>query len=542
MENNYLTASFSPNRFLTRQWYRFRGEEAPLYIPPRMEYLGHTQTATYMTGPRLGGSNPQTFLPSISTMQSSYKSYDTYPAPSPLRRSLTTLPWRPSTYYQTARVNPSSAITRSVPEPFSAKNQLSDLDNVKVPPVFAAARNALYTRYTPNDWMTSNQGNYLASDRVRSLAERLRFDTVRLCRETDDKTKRTQSDVGKRLGERLGDIQFWKTEVQHETDNMITEINALQEAKRVLEKALAETENPLHISQECLYHREKRQAIDLVHDNPERELIKEVDIIKRCQEKMRNTIDRANVQLGLCRAAQHELEKDSGDKFIAQNLDEQCHGLRNSSRGIAFHNGVHRIDNTVSVPESWAKFSNDNIQRSQSERAASKQMRNEIESVLNSCANEMWQEWNSVNVALNQRIQETTDARNRLQTHLSKVLQEIFDMEKNIELLKKAIQDKQAPMQVAQTRLDTRTRRPNVELCRDPVQHRLVEEVGEISETVESLQAKLRMAENSLQELLRTKASLEQDLSIKNNSLFIDREKCLGMRKTFPMSPRVVSV
>ena len=52
------------------------------------------------------------------------------------------------------------------------------------------------------------------------------------------------------------------------------------------------------------------------------------------------------------------------------------------------------------------------------------------------------------------------------------VLQEIFDMEKNIEFLKKAIQDKEAPMQVAQTRLDTRIRRPNVELCRDPVQHR----------------------------------------------------------------------
>lgn len=52
------------------------------------------------------------------------------------------------------------------------------------------------------------------------------------------------------------------------------------------------------------------------------------------------------------------------------------------------------------------------------------------------------------------------------------VLQEVFDMEKNVELLKKAIQDKEAPMQVAQTRLDTRLRRPNVELCRDPVQHR----------------------------------------------------------------------
>lgn len=536
-----LTASFPCEACRCAKLYS-ANEAVPTFRPSKMEYLGHTQTATYMTGPRLGGSNTQTFLPSISTMQASYKANDTYPAPSPLRRSLTTLPWRPSTYYQTARVNPSSALVRSMPEPFSARNQLSELDNVKVPSVFAAARNAMYTRFSPNDWANSNQSNYLVSDKTRSAAERLRFDTVRLCRETDDKTKRTQSDVGKRLGERIGDISFWKTEVNHETDNMMTEIGALNEAKRILEKALQETENPLHISQECLYHREKRQGIDLVHDNPEKELIREVDIIKRCQDKMRNTVERANVQLGLNRAAQHELEKDEGDKFNALNLDNTCHQMRNNSRGLSFHNGISRVDNTVSVPESWAKFSNDNIQRSQSERAASRQMRNEIESVLNSCANEMWQEWNNVNVNLTKRCQESTDARNRLQTHLSKVLQEIFDMEKNIELIKKAIQDKEQPMQVAHSRLETRTHRPNVELCRDPVQHRLVSEVQEITETVESLQMKLRMAENSLQELLRTKAALEQDLAIKNNSIFIDREKCLGMRKTFPMSPRIVSV
>ena len=52
------------------------------------------------------------------------------------------------------------------------------------------------------------------------------------------------------------------------------------------------------------------------------------------------------------------------------------------------------------------------------------------------------------------------------------VLQEIFDMDKNIELLKKSIQDKEAAMMVSQTRLETRTRRPNMEACRDPPQHR----------------------------------------------------------------------
>lgn len=45
-------------------------------------------------------------------------------------------------------------------------------------------------------------------------------------------------------------------------------------------------------------------------------------------------------------------------------------------------------------------------------------------------------------------------------------------MEKNIENLKKAIRDKENPMKVAQTRLENRTYRPGVELCRDPVQYK----------------------------------------------------------------------
>ncbi len=46
---------------------------------------------------------------------------------------------------------------------------------------------------------------------------------------------------------------------------------------------------------------------------------------------------------------------------------------------------------------------------------------------------------------------------------------EIKDMESAIELLKKAIRDKEAPMKVAQTRLEERLHRINVELCNDPV-------------------------------------------------------------------------
>lgn len=55
---------------------------------------------------------------------------------------------------------------------------------------------------------------------------------------------------------------------------------------------------------------------------------------------------------------------------------------------------------------------------------------------------------------------------------LIQTLQEIFQTEMLIESLKKALRDKDCPLKVAQTRLEERTRRPNVELCRDNPHHR----------------------------------------------------------------------
>lgn len=112
------------------------------------------------------------------------------------------------------------------------------------------------------------------------------------------------------------------------------------------------------------------------------------------------------------------------------------------------------------------------------------------------------------------------------------VVAQIKEMEENISRLTKAIQDKEQPMKLAQTRLDTRTERPNVELCRDPVQYRLIEEVHEIEASVAGLQSRLAEAESSLKGLIRNQLSLEEDIEIKSNTLFIDEVECMGMRKS----------
>ncbi|XP_063485459.1 tektin-3 isoform X2 [Symphalangus syndactylus] len=285
------------------------------------------------------------------------------------------------------------------------------------------------------------------------------------------------------------------------------------------------------------------------------------------------------------RASQHELEKDLSDKQMAYQIDNKCHHLHNTSDGVGYFRGVERVDATVSLPESWAKFTDDNILRFQSERSASTKLRDDIENLLVVTANEMWNQFNKVNLSFTNRIAETADAKNEIQMHLAKTLQEIFQTEMTIESIKKAIKDKTAFLKVAQSRLDEHTRWPNIELCRDMAQLRicffhflptswsgcrcspgqgqhmlqadnhktlsavkglvllevtalgsrcLVNEVHEVDDTIQTLQQRLRDAEDTLQGLVHTKAILECDQAVKANSLYIDQEKCMSMRKSYP--------
>ncbi|XP_062382471.1 tektin-3 [Sardina pilchardus] len=484
-----------------------------------MELLGSTQIATY--------TRPKTshFLPAISTMASSYRS--PHQPPLSAANPNANMPWRTNTYYRAG-----SAIPPSL-------SSALDLVRAKTT-LFPSNRAGLSARYMPDDWHKSNQSHYRESESSRNSAERLRRDTLRLMQDKEHLTRRAQETTSRNLGERLNDIGFWRSELSHEVNNMVTEIGALTEVKRRLERALAETESPLQVAQECLYHREKRMSIDLVHDDVEKDLIKEVEGIKSCQERMRRHLDRAVAQLASNRAAQHELERDVNDKVTAQRIDDRCHHLRNTSDGISYYRGIDRLDPSLSLPDTWSKFTDDNILLSQSERAASHKLRDDIEVLLNATSNEMWKQFNTVNVAFTSRISETADAKNSLQTHLAKTLQEIFQTETLIESLKRAIRDKEPPLKVAQTRLEERTRRPNMELCRDYPHHRLVGEVREIEDTIQCLRERLMEAEGTLQTLVKTKVALEHDLSVKANSLFLDQEKCMSMRKTFPSTPRLV--
>merc|ERR1712083_883676 len=213
---------------------------------------------------------------------------------------------------------------------------------------------------------------------------------------------------------------------------------------------------------------------------------------------------------------------------------ETNHSMHNDAIDIKHHDGIEEEDVSGSVPQSWAKFSKNNVEESQAGRSATRQLRYDVNNLINNAASDMSVHWNKTNRAFTDRISEAQDAHRNLKSNLILTKNEIAEQERYIERLKANIAAKDPPLRVAQTRLKKRTRRPEVEACNDMPHNKLLEEVTEISQSIKLLEDKLTEGNEALSDLLRNKQRLEKDIKVKKNSLLIDHQKCMCMRRSFP--------
>ncbi|XP_051877009.1 tektin-4 [Pristis pectinata] len=394
-------------------------------------------------------------------------------------------------------------------------------------------------KYIPEEWAQNNYSKYYQSFAERDTAENVRNGSKSLIVEREKLTQDTQAHSTKRLGERLQDIFFWKSELKREIEDLLAETELLLEKQRRLEIALDATEIAMFISTDNLQNRERRQGPDLVKDAVEDELLKEVDLIQNVRGVLKRTLDQVITQIRKNRDAKERLEMDWSDKYEAYKIDVKAGGLNNQSTNIQFHPNSSKFEDNSSTPESWAQFTHCNIYKAEQERMNSINLRTLVDSVLQETSEDLHEQYDRVNAAFNKRLEELFDVKAKLDHHLRKILEQIAAQERNIANLKQAIKDKEAPLKVAQTRLYERTYRPNVELTRDPAQMNLICEVGEISESIALLQEKLKEAQMSLENMEDTRMTLEKEIAIKANSIFIDNEKCLKHRERYPTVVRL---
>jgi len=387
------------------------------------------------------------------------------------------------------------------------------------------------TIHTPGEWHSSNHSNYLRAEQERKHGEIIRDESQRLMRETEITTIKTQKDVNKKIEQRLDDISFWKKELARQHKETEDEIQHMLQYKKRLELALTATQIPFQVACECIQNRKNRIAIDLVHDDVEIQLLKEVEVIQGVQALLKKTLGEATEQIRLLRSANYQLNKDITDKLAALQIDGVCSSITNETSDKYYADNCVKVPANSATPTEWESFSNKNVMKAESERNCSVTMRSMIDEILEETFQDQQKQNNNVNLAFSKRIEETHKAKGKLENHLSKVDKEIGEMQINIKELHSAIGIKASPMQVSQTRLDTRTQRPNIELCSDHVEKKLTEEVGEISLNIARLTQMLDNSEASLKDLKRQKLNLEEDIDVKNGTLLVDRDQNLELRK-----------
>ncbi|XP_032281731.1 tektin-4 [Halichoerus grypus] len=389
-------------------------------------------------------------------------------------------------------------------------------------------------RYLVDEWFQNCYARYHQAFADRDRSEGQRHESRQLVAATEALAQCTQEDSTGKVGARLQDTHCWKSELQHEVSELGAETDLLLAQKQRLERTLDATAVPFSITTDNLQCRERRQHPDLVRDHVEMELLKEAELIRNIQELLKRTIMQAVNQIRLNREHKETCEMDWSDKVEAYSIDQTCALYHNQSTEVQFYPHTAKFEESASTPETWARFTQENLYRAERERLASVNLRVLIDCILRDTAEDLRLQCDAVNLAFGRRCEELEDACHKLKNHLHKTLREVTDQEHNIAALKQAIKDKEAPLKVAQTRLYQRSHRPNVELCRDAAQFRLVSEVEELNVSLAALKEKLLEAEQSLRNLEDTRMNLEKDLAVKTNSLFIDRQKCMTHRARYP--------
>ncbi|XP_059205926.1 tektin-1 [Centropristis striata] len=382
------------------------------------------------------------------------------------------------------------------------------------------------------------QGNTVGPDLVnievtRNHSELFRAECVRLMQETDKACKRMQTDDKKRLDQRVRDIQFLKRELELKLEEIILEIDVLIALQSRVGKALEACREPLRVTVVCLEERRKRVPSERLHDEVDRELLKEREVIEGVASLLQRVAEQITEQIRLDRSAKYKLEQDLKEKFEAQSIDNSCalmttHPINNLQRS---KNNEIVLPSLTVTPKQWENISDLNITKAEQQKTNSLSLRALVESLLEQTAADMQKQVQATAAAFQLNIQEIKCSKSQMEDQLAKVLSESARLKRIRDDLQVSISDNEHVLSLAQARLTLRRQRPGKEQCYDPVQAQLLAEVEQLTAHISKLLEAAAQSEEEQRALDRCQLDLQENIEMKASSLYIDEVICAQHRE-----------
>ncbi|XP_050533476.1 tektin-1-like [Daktulosphaira vitifoliae] len=398
------------------------------------------------------------------------------------------------------------------------KNKVLKLDNLSI-------------QHTLSEWWHNNEQQIRAAEDQQEWAQRLTSEAERLIYETHDSVIKNKLEIDHQSKVKVNDIEFKKKEIQNKKNDLDEEINMLL----VYEERIKNANNSLvgdamDIIAECLKLRKERIGIDLVFDDVERELLRERLLIVGINDQLEELLDKVVLQLRKLRSFAYNLSVDLEHKENVLKIEAHNEQLSDNSIEISVLNSKHMFLPAKISAEEWDQYSSNIIAAANKTLVNGRPLRAYFDKCLNKMIEDLVDQANIVNETLRQRTEEYREIIEKLHQQQGEVFGKIEDVQETINKLQKAIDDKEAYIALAHTRLKNRTLRKGIELCRDELEVKLHAEVAELEENVKRLQEMLANSLECLKNLKQSSVRIETQLKIKENSLYIDSVLCVKQR------------
>ncbi|KAG8230197.1 hypothetical protein J437_LFUL009877 [Ladona fulva] len=379
-------------------------------------------------------------------------------------------------------------------------------------------------RLTKPEWQSHNLSLWQTASDRRDGSWGMRQDAANLRNETHIQTKWDKYHNDVRLKDRIRLVQKWLEVLEETRKNALNEKKLLADCKASAESFLDSLGTNIRINAECNLLRDGRQGYELLQDDSENELKKEIELIDSIKLMLQGRCQEAWEQDYRLGEELHHLEVNMADKDSAIKIDKEALFLEQSSPGI-----LEKFNSSAS-PICWEEATRLAKERLDAEAKAAEKLRNAIELAKETAKSDLQAQREATNYALRVAVHETQKARNEMEWQKRKLIEEMEKTMKEINALERALKDKEGPLKLAETRLEERTNRRGVELCCDEPQHGLGEEVLRLRKGMDMLREKINQAKavyNSMEDQLK---KIEADIADKDHSIEANM-RCLDTRE-----------
>ncbi|XP_054995500.1 tektin-2 isoform X3 [Sorex araneus] len=322
-------------------------------------------------------------------------------------------------------------------------------------------------RYQLSDWHTNSYLLSTNAERQREASYQIRQEARALRNETNNQTIWDEQDNQARLAERIDAVNRMKEKLDKCLTDLDAEIDALAQIKESAEQNLQAKNLPLDVAIECLTLRESRRDIDVVVDTVEQELHKEVAVIEAARAALQSKITLAFEKLCLLQEVRQQLNTDHRDKMEALDIDRGCLSLNLQSPNLSLKTNPTRVPENTSSLQQWDEFSQFIINRAETEMKQAVELREAVVLTIAETNNELEAQRVATEFTFRKRLREVEKLFSELKWQEKNTMEELTDLKEDIRRLEDDLHRKMLNLKLCHTRLESRTYRPNVELCQD---------------------------------------------------------------------------